>query len=94
MTVAPLPDRAKQRPVRTKDYTMMMKVMVLTVGVMRKMAMQTTEKKMTWHFVDRALRLACAYVSLFKVTEPPLGTWRGIWDMCHLHRRYAKEQVF
>ena len=53
MTVAPLPDRAKQRPVRTKDYTMMMKVMVLTVGVMRKMVMQTTEKKMTWHFVDR-----------------------------------------
>ena len=41
---------------------------------------------MTWHFVDRGFVpgiQACAYVSLFTVTEPG-RTGREIWDMGHL----------
>ena len=53
-------------------------------------------KKMTWHFVDRGFVpgiQACAYVSLFTVTEPG-RTGREIWDMGHLdivHGGYAEE---
>ena len=44
------------------------------------------QEKMTWHFVDRGFVpgiQACAYVSLFTVTEPG-RTGREIWDMGHL----------
>ena len=54
---------------------------------------------MTWHFVDRGFVpgiQACAYVSLFTVTEPG-RTGREIWDMGHLDivhgGGYAKEWV-
>ena len=55
---------------------------------------------MTWHFVDRGFVpgiQACAYVSLFTVTEPG-RTGREIWDMGHLDivhgGGYAEEWVF
>ena len=54
---------------------------------------------MTWHFVDRGFVpgiQACAYVSLFTVTEPG-RTGREIWDMGHLDivhgGGYAEEWV-